>query len=46
MRQAAHEKLVCRTISKKYLRDVKVNSYVLLKDLAFFRDDFREVTMF
>lgn len=45
-RQAAHEKIVCRTIAKKYLRDVKVNSYVMLRDLAFFRDDFREVTMF
>lgn len=45
-RQAAHEKIVCRNIAKMYLRDVKANSYVMLKDLAFFRDDFREVTMF
>lgn len=45
-RKNAHEKLVCRTISKKFLRDVKPNSFVFLKDLSFFRDDFREVTMY
>lgn len=45
-RQSAHEKLVCRNIAKQYLRDVKVNSYVMLKDLSFFRDNFKEVTMF
>lgn len=45
-RKNAHEKLVCRTIAKKFLRDVKPNSFVLLKDLSFFRDDFREVTMY
>jgi len=35
-RRQAHEKIVCRTIAKQYLRDVKPNSYVLLKDLCFF----------
>lgn len=45
-RKVAHEKLVCRTIAKKYLRDVKPNALVLLKDLAFIRDNFREQTMY
>lgn len=44
-RKVAHEKVVCRQIAKKYLRDVKPNAYVLLKDLSFIRDEFREVTM-
>lgn len=45
-RKVAHEKLVCRTIAKKYLRDVKPNALVLLKDLAFIRDEFKEQTMY
>jgi hypothetical protein len=45
-RKNAHEKLVCRTIAKKYLRDVKPNALVMLKDLAFIRDEFREQTMY
>ena len=42
----AHEKLVCRNIAKSYLRDVKPNGFVYLKDIRFFRDNFREVTMY
>jgi hypothetical protein len=42
----AHEKLVCRNIAKSYLRDVKPNGFVYLKDISFFRDNFREVTMY
>ena len=35
-RKQAHEKIVARTIAKQYMRDIKPNSYVLLKDLCFF----------
>lgn len=45
-RKLAHEKVVCRSIAKQFLRDVKPNSFVLLKDLSFFRDNFKEVTMY
>jgi hypothetical protein len=45
-KKAAHEKVVCRSMAKNYLRDVKNNTYVLLKDLSFVRDDFREVKMY
>jgi len=34
-KKVAHEKLVCRTVAKSYLKDVKPNALVLLKDLAF-----------
>ena len=44
-RKIAHEKVVCRTIAKSYTRDLRSNAYVLLKDVGFFQDEFKEVTM-
>ena len=32
----AHEQVVCRRIAKSYMRDLRVNAYVLLKDVGFF----------
>lgn len=44
-RKVAHEKLVCRTVAKSYLKDIKPNALVLLKDLAFISDQFKQETM-
>lgn len=44
-RKIAHEKVVCRQIAKAYTRDLRSNAYVLLKDIGFFQDEFKEVTM-
>ena len=45
-KKAAHEKIVCRTIAKSYLRDVKPNLFVFLKDINFIKDEFKQVTMY
>ena len=44
-KKSAHEKIVCRSIAKSYLRDVKPDTFVFFKDINFFRDEFKEVTM-
>lgn len=41
----AHEKIVSRTVAKKYIANLKQNTYGLLKDAGFFMDAFEEKIM-
>ena len=41
-KKVAHQKVVCRATAKQYNRDLKVNTLVLLKDIGYFSDRFRE----
>ena len=41
-KKVAHQKVVCRAVAKQFNRDLKVNTFVLLKDVGYFSDRFRE----
>ncbi len=41
----AHEKMVSRTISKMYTKNLKSHTYEQLTDIGFFYNSFREVTL-
>ena len=41
-KKVAHQKVVCRALSKQFNRDLKLKSFVYLKDVGYFSDRFQE----
>lgn len=41
-KKIAHQKVVCRALSKQFNRDLKLKSFVYLKDVGYFSDRFKE----
>lgn len=41
-KKIAHQKVVCRALSKQFNRDIKLKSFVYLKDVGYFSDRFKE----
>ena len=41
-KKIAHQKVVCRALSKQFNRDLKTKSFVYLRDVGYFSDRFKE----
>ena len=41
-KKVAHQKVVCRALSKQFNRELKLKSFVYLKDVGYFSDRFQE----
>ena len=44
-KKVAHQKVVSRSLAKQFNRDLKFNTFVLLKDVGYFSDRFKEQVM-
>lgn len=44
-KKVAHQKVVSRSFAKQFNRDLKVNTLILLKDVGYFGDRFKEQVM-
>ena len=44
-KKVSHQKVVSRVFAKQFNRDLKVNTFILLKDVGYFGDRFKEQVM-
>ena len=44
-KKVAHQKVASRALAKQFNRDLKVNTFILLKDVGYFSDRFKEQVM-
>ena len=41
-KKRSHQQLVSRVLSKQFLKGLKVNTFILLRDVGYFQDQFKE----